>query len=92
VLRPGGVAGILEFSKPIQPLWFLYSIYSKKILPIIGGAITGRREAYEYLPASVAAFPEGGAFSALMQEAGFARLSRTRMTGGIVTFYTGVRE
>jgi len=92
VLRPGGVAGILEFSKPSPPLSTLYSIYSRNILPIIGGAITGRREAYEYLPASVASFPEGEHFSSLMSEAGFTRLERTRMSGGIVTFYTGVRE
>lgn len=92
VLKPGGVAGVLEFSRPGQPIRFFYQLYSRFVLPAVGGAITGQRAAYEYLPASVAAFPEGAAFSDLMQQAGFDTLTRTRMTGGIVTFYRGIRR
>jgi demethylmenaquinone methyltransferase / 2-methoxy-6-polyprenyl-1,4-benzoquinol methylase len=92
VLKPGGVAGVLEFSRPVQPIRFFYQLYSRFVLPALGGAITGRRAAYEYLPASVAAFPEGESFTALMREAGFDTLTRTRMTGGIVTFYRGIRR
>lgn len=91
VLRPGGVAGILEFSKPRQPLSAFYSIYSRHILPRMGALITGRRDPYDYLPASVESFPEGDRFLQLMAESGFSQLEQTRMTGGIVTFYKGFK-
>ncbi len=91
VLRTGGTAGILEFSRPAAPFRYLYEFYSSRILPIIGGWITGSRAPYEYLPASVKEFPEGEQFLDLMREAGFAELSRVRLTFGIATFYRGVR-
>jgi demethylmenaquinone methyltransferase/2-methoxy-6-polyprenyl-1,4-benzoquinol methylase len=89
VLRPGGRAGVLEFSLPGQPIRFFYSLYSRHILPLIGGLITGARSPYEYLPASVRTFPEGEAFLRLMEDAGFRNLESTRLSGGIVTFYRG---
>ena len=89
VLRDGGRVGVLEFSMPRQPLRFVYGIYFRHILPAIGGMITGTRSPYEYLPASVQAFPEGDAFVALMKDAGFTNNVATRMSGGIVTFYRG---
>ncbi|HEY2014457.1 MAG TPA: ubiquinone/menaquinone biosynthesis methyltransferase, partial [Bryobacteraceae bacterium] len=54
VLRPGGTAAILEFSQPPnQTFRALYTFYSRRILPLIGGALSGSRDAYEYLPESV---------------------------------------
>src|ERR1044071_842222 len=58
VLRPGGMAPILEFSQP-RNAWFgaVYRFYSRRILPVIGGALTGSRDAYTYLPESIGKFP-----------------------------------
>ncbi len=89
VLRPGGRGGVLEFSRPSQPIRFFYEIYSLHVLPLVGGLITGARSPYEYLPKSVQAFPEGKAFLELMESAGFRNLTATRLSGGIVTFYRG---
>ena len=60
VLRPGGVAAILEFSQPPNALFAaLYNLYSRRVLPVIGGALSGSRDAYTYLPESVRKFPGG---------------------------------
>lgn len=89
VLRSGGAAGILEFSMPTGLVLRLYSFYFRHILPRIGGVLTGRREAYEYLPASVGEFPQGADFVRLMEQAGFTGVTARRMTFGICTFYRG---
>lgn len=89
VLREGGRLAVLEFSLPRQPILFFYDFYFRKILPRIGGLITGARDPYEYLPASVHTFPEGEAFLGLMKEAGFDKLTSRRLSGGIVTYYRG---
>lgn len=63
VLKPGGKVVILEFSTPEHfPMKQLYNFYFKHILPFVGGVISGNRKAYEYLPASVFAFPQGKIF------------------------------
>lgn len=91
VTRPGGAVGILEFSKPTFALDRLYHVYFRRLLPAVGGAVTGSRDSYSYLAESVATFPEGPAFAELMTAAGLVRLSLERLTGGIVTFYRGER-
>ena len=54
VLRPGGMAAILEFSQPPNPLFAaLYNFYSRRVLPSLGGALSGSKDAYTYLPESV---------------------------------------
>ena len=58
VLRPGGMAAILEFSTPPNAAFgAVYGFYSRRILPWIGGILTGNRDAYTYLPASIRKFP-----------------------------------
>jgi demethylmenaquinone methyltransferase/2-methoxy-6-polyprenyl-1,4-benzoquinol methylase len=89
VLREGGRVAILEFSRPRPPLGPIYQMYFHRILPRIGGWITGSRRPYEYLPASVRDFPEGSDFLALMRSAGFSEAQSVRLSGGIVTFYMG---
>ncbi|HUO83676.1 MAG TPA: ubiquinone/menaquinone biosynthesis methyltransferase [Thermoanaerobaculia bacterium] len=89
ILRSGGAAGILEFSRPSSLLRLVYSRYFNRVLPILGGVITGSRSSYEYLTRSVSEFPEGEAFLEWMREAGFRRLTARRLSGGIVTFYRG---
>jgi demethylmenaquinone methyltransferase/2-methoxy-6-polyprenyl-1,4-benzoquinol methylase len=90
VLRPGGMAAILEFSQPPNRAFAaLYHFYSRRILPLIGHAITGSRQAYEYLPESVRKFPSAEDLAARMLAAGFASVEFERMTGGIVALHVG---
>ena len=92
ILRPGGVAAILEFSQPPRPLArALYSFYSRRVLPAIGGAVSGSREAYAYLPESVRRFPGAEELAGDMQRAGFQQVRFTRMTAGIVALHLGTR-
>ena len=72
VLRPGGRIGILECNQPDGASGLVYNLYFKRILPVIGGWISGDRAAYRYLPASVERFPRPPRMLRLMQEAGFA--------------------
>ncbi len=90
VLKPGGAAAILEFSQPPSAVFAaLYSFYSRRILPAIGGAVSGDRSAYEYLPDSVRKFPNAEQLAAMMREAGFIEVRFERMTGGIVALHLG---
>lgn len=89
-LRPGGAAAILEFSQPPNAAFAaLYNWYSRKILPLIGGAISGAPEAYKYLPESVGKFPDGEALASMMREAGFDRVEWEHLTFGIVALHIG---
>ena len=91
VLRPAGMAAILEFSEPPNPAFAaLYHFYSRRILPLIGGALSGSRDAYTYLPESVRKFPSAGELAEEMRRAGFAEVRYERFTGGIVALHLGV--
>jgi len=90
VLRDGGVAAILEFSQPPNPAFgALYRFYSRRILPVVGGLLSGSRDAYRYLPESVRKFPSPEELAASMRAAGFARVEFERLTGGIVALHLG---
>ena len=71
VLRPGGQIGILECNQPTGLNGLLYNLYFHRVLPLVGGAISGDRAAYRYLPASVARFPRPPQMLAMLAEAGF---------------------
>jgi demethylmenaquinone methyltransferase/2-methoxy-6-polyprenyl-1,4-benzoquinol methylase len=73
VLRPGGAIGILECNQPGGVSGALYNLYFQRVLPVVGGWISGDRAAYEYLPASVQRFPRPARMLRLMEEAGFKR-------------------
>jgi demethylmenaquinone methyltransferase/2-methoxy-6-polyprenyl-1,4-benzoquinol methylase len=89
-LRPGGVAAILEFSTPPNAsLAALYGFYSRRILPAVGGAVSGEPGAYSYLPDSVRRFPAAERLAVMLAEAGFRDVRFERMTGGIVALHTG---
>ena len=91
VLRPGGMAAILEFSQPPNAVFAaLYHFYSRRILPLIGGALSGSRDAYTYLPESVRKFPSAEELAEEMRRAGFAEVRYERFTGGIVALHLGV--
>ena len=90
VLRPNGTTVILELSKPKAFLIKqLFWIYFKFIMPTIGQLISKDSAAYTYLPASVAAFPEGDEFIERMKRAGFTELKQISLTGGIASIYVG---
>ena len=90
VLRPDGMLAILEFSQPLNPAFAaLYNFYAGRILPVIGGALTGARDAYTYLPASVRKFPSATQLRQDMRAAGFRDPDYEHMTGGIVALHTG---
>jgi demethylmenaquinone methyltransferase / 2-methoxy-6-polyprenyl-1,4-benzoquinol methylase len=89
VLKPQGRLTILEFSRP-RRRWLraLYDTYSLRILPGIGGWISGSREAYSYLPASIRTFPDQAALAAELEAAGFLDIGWTDLTGGIVALHS----
>jgi len=92
VLRKGGLVMVLEFSKPEAfPLKQVYGFYFRRILPFIGRLFSGDRDAYIYLPESVAMFPDREKFTELMKCAGFSDLSFKTLTGGIASVYTGLK-
>ncbi len=91
VLAAGGMAAILEFSRPPNAAFAtLYNFYSRRILPLIGGALSGSRDAYTYLPESVRKFPTALELADEMRRAGFAEVSYEYLTGGIVALHCGV--
>jgi demethylmenaquinone methyltransferase/2-methoxy-6-polyprenyl-1,4-benzoquinol methylase len=90
VLRPGGVAAILEFSRPPNALFrAFYEFYSREVLPRLGSAISGSSEAYSYLPESVRKFPGAEELAAEMREVGFEKVEFERLTFGIVALHLG---
>src|ERR1051326_5393299 len=92
VLKPGGMAAILEFSTPPnRALASVYGFYSRAILPKIGGMILGAKEAYTYLPESVRRFPNAPELAEEMREAGFGDVRFERMTFGVVALHLGNR-
>lgn len=93
VLKPGGWVAVLEFSKPVnRVLRPLFGFYFSKILPLMGGIISGSRSAYTYLPDSVQRFPDQEKLLRLMQQAGFAQVSYENLTGGIAALHLGRRQ
>ena len=88
VLKRGGKLVILELSVPSNAfVRWCYKLYFLKILPAIGGFISGNRGAYEYLPASVLHFPAPDKFQAMLREAGFADVKHKALTLGICRMY-----
>lgn len=91
VLRPGGVAMILEFSKPTGLFGLIFSIYNKTLLPLWGKLFSGDSAAYTYLPESVAAFPEGDEFKQIMRSLSYRKINDRRLTFGVCSIYTGIK-
>jgi demethylmenaquinone methyltransferase / 2-methoxy-6-polyprenyl-1,4-benzoquinol methylase len=92
VTRPGGVACVLEFSRPVVPGFRgLFGFYFTRVLPRVGGLISGSRGAYEYLPESVSRFPDQRRLAELMGRVGFVRVTYENLTGGIAALHTGRR-
>lgn len=93
VLAPGARFVILEFTTPPNALVRgLYHFYFHRVLPMIGGAVSGHPTAYRYLPESVAHFPGPDELAARMRAAGFADVHWRPLTMGIAAIHTGTRQ
>jgi demethylmenaquinone methyltransferase/2-methoxy-6-polyprenyl-1,4-benzoquinol methylase len=92
VLKPQGRLTILEFSRPRYGwLRALYDTYSRRVLPRVGGWLSGSPEAYRYLPASIRSFPDQPALARELAAAGFTGIRWTDLTGRIVALHTALK-
>lgn len=90
VLRPAGRCMILEFSTPKKPFIAIgHTLALKTFVPLVGRLLSKDPAAYRYLPQSIAAFPQGEAFAALMLAAGCERVATRRLWPGVCTVYLG---
>ena len=92
VLRPGGRVALLEVSEPQNPvLRWGHGQYFGKVVPLVGGLLSDR-DAYRYLPKSVAYLPPPNRMVSMMSEAGFGNASRRALSTGIAQLLTGTRR
>lgn len=85
VLKPGGRLSVLEFGSARSKVWLgLYNWYLCRVLPRIGGAVSGDRRAYDYLARTITEFPGASELAAKMLEAGFDKVAYKKLSGGIV--------
>jgi demethylmenaquinone methyltransferase/2-methoxy-6-polyprenyl-1,4-benzoquinol methylase len=88
VVRPGGCVGILEFGQPRNAVWrWCFSLYSRYVIPTLGGLVSGTRAPYEYLPRTSAVFPCGEDFEVVLKEVGFSGVRRISLLGGVAHIY-----
>jgi demethylmenaquinone methyltransferase/2-methoxy-6-polyprenyl-1,4-benzoquinol methylase len=93
VLKPGGRAAVLEFSRPILPGFRqAFEFYFHKILPRIGAIISGSQSAYTYLPKSVRNFPDQKRLAEMMRQTGFVNVRYHNLSGGIAALHLGERS
>ena len=92
MLRPGGRFLCLEFSTVDVPgLDRIYDLFSFKVIPPLGRAVTGDAESYQYLVESIRKFPKPNAFAEMIRGAGFSRVTWQSLSGGIVALHSGWR-
>jgi len=92
VLRPGGRALVLEFSRPVLPaLSPVYDWYSFNVLPTLGRWVAGDADSYRYLAESIRMHPDQESLRGLMETAGFERCQYFNLSGGIVAIHRGYR-
>jgi demethylmenaquinone methyltransferase/2-methoxy-6-polyprenyl-1,4-benzoquinol methylase len=93
VLKPDGHVAILEFSHPVNPVFASFvRFYNWRLLPWIGGLVSGSRGAYEYLPDSISKFPDQEALAAMMRAAGFTDVRFENLSGGVAALHIGRRS
>jgi demethylmenaquinone methyltransferase/2-methoxy-6-polyprenyl-1,4-benzoquinol methylase len=91
VLKPGGVAAVLEFSRVWQPLAPAYDWYSFNVLPRLGRLVAGDDTSYRYLAESIRMHPDQATLKAMMEQAGFDRVEVHNLTAGVVAVHLGYR-
>lgn len=88
VLKKGGHLSIVELSTPVKfPMKQLFKVYSHAVLPAYGKIVSHDKSAYEYLPATIEAFPQGEQMMDILIKAGFSKASFKRLTCGICTMF-----
>ncbi len=92
VVRPGGRVVVLEFGQPRGLFGSVYGFYSSRICPIIGGMVSGHKDAYAYLNRTSAAFPCREAFVELMRRAGMTKIQWQPLFGGVAFLYVAEIE
>ncbi|MDP4116315.1 MAG: bifunctional demethylmenaquinone methyltransferase/2-methoxy-6-polyprenyl-1,4-benzoquinol methylase UbiE [Bacteroidota bacterium] len=92
VLKPGGKATVIEFRMPSNFIFKrLYKFYFKNILPLVGGILSGSREAYAYLPKSVEEFDEKIDLPEMLKISGFSKVTKHNLTFGIVQVVIAIK-
>lgn len=92
VLRTGGRISFLEAAEPESSLMRAgHSLYFNRLVPLIGGVLSDR-QAYRYLPASMAYLPSGGELVGMLEVAGFVDVERLTMSGGVAQLFVGTRR
>jgi demethylmenaquinone methyltransferase / 2-methoxy-6-polyprenyl-1,4-benzoquinol methylase len=92
VLRPGARFVCLEFSRPPGGLARrVYLAYLRRVVPWIGGAVSGDRESYSYLADSIERFPDQEAMAAMLLDAGFSSVEYRNLTLGVVAVHVATR-
>src|SRR5512143_4165293 len=89
VLRPGGVAAVLEFSRVWAPLAPAYDWYSFNVIPRIGKLVAGDDASYRYLAESIRMHPDQAALKSMMAAAGFDRVAVHNLAAGVVALHLG---
>ena len=89
VLRPGGIALVLEFSRVAAPLAPAYDWYSFNVLPRLGKLVADDEASYRYLAESIRVHPDQEALKKLMEEAGFDAVDYHNLAAGVVALHVG---
>ncbi len=93
VMKSPATLAILEFSQPRWPVFaHLYRFYFRRVLPRLGGVLSGREEPYSYLPQSVEDFPEPEALAEMLRGVGFSKVRSHSLTGGVATLHMAGKE
>ena len=92
VVKPGGCVVVLEFGQPRGPFGAVFRAYSRGVMPVVGGLLTGNRAAYKYLPRTAAAFPAGEKFLGLMRDSNaFTATEAHPLTFATAYVYRGLK-
>lgn len=93
VLKPGGVFLFIELTTPeTTPMKEMYGLYTKYVMPKLSGTMATEQRAYEYLPESIAAFPQGREMMLILKKNGFTNIRLRRFTLGITTLYIAEKK
>jgi demethylmenaquinone methyltransferase/2-methoxy-6-polyprenyl-1,4-benzoquinol methylase len=93
VLKRGGRAAVLEFSRPRIPIFRgLFNFYFTRLLPLVGNAVSGSSFAYRYLPESVKGFPDQEALAMMMRAVGFSHVKYYNLFGGVAALHLGDKQ
>jgi demethylmenaquinone methyltransferase/2-methoxy-6-polyprenyl-1,4-benzoquinol methylase len=92
ILKPGGRLLVLEFSKPVSPIFEkIYDTYSFRVLPLMGQLFTNDADSYRYLAESIRKHPDQDTLLGMMEDAGLVNCEYHNMTGGIVAVHRGIK-